>query len=288
MRVSHQDDPMPLTADDWRERQRRTAPGAFRRFLVGEVGDEIVAMGALLDHDLLENGVAARIVVETAHRRQGLGRALSAAVDALIAERAPTTVEVRVKDSDPASRAWAERRGFRLQRHMVRSRLDLHGFDPVRHRFAVERAESAGHRFETPSDLDRLYALFAALVPDAPDGLAPPASDTFRRQVEDHPGFVQLIASHGAAWVGMAAVEQRGEDGAWNAFTGVLPAYRGRGLARALKVVAAEEMRRRGRHWIETSNNVGNAPMLAVNRALGYVPVAGALYLRRDERRPRP
>jgi RimJ/RimL family protein N-acetyltransferase len=283
VRLVSQAEPSPLTADDWRERQRRAHPGAYRRFLVGELDGEIVVAGSLLDSGLMANGVAARIVVDAAHRGRGYGTAMAAALDALVAERVPASVEVRIQDTDPASRAWAEARGFRLQRHMVRSRLELPGFDAARHRPAVERAEAAGLRFEPVGDdeVDRLYELYAALISGMPEELDPQPLEAFRHQYGGRPGQVRLVVRDGATWAGMALAQPQGADGAWNAFTGVLAAYRGRGLATALKVLALERLQRDGRAWIETANTVGNAPMLAVNRALGYRPVAGILFLRR-------
>jgi GNAT superfamily N-acetyltransferase len=281
LRVMHQADPFSHTADDWREREKLAPPGAFRRHLVGELDGEIVAAAAVVDHPMIQDGVTVRLVVDVAHRRRGHGRTLAAAVEALVAERAPAEVEVRVRDDDAGSRAWAERRGFRLRSHMVRSRLELAEFDPEPHRHIIQRAEAAGLRFMPPDDLDRLYVLYAGLVVETPDHLAPPSQPVFRRLVEGRPGMVRLIACDGPTWVGLAIVERMGPDGAWNDFTGVLAAYRGRGLARALKVLATEAVARQGRRWIETTNNVGNAAMLAVNRSLGYRPVSGILFLRR-------
>jgi GNAT superfamily N-acetyltransferase len=239
LELLRQSEPSSTTAEDWRERQRRAGPDAFRRYLVGELAGEIVAAGFLLDHELMENGVAARVIVEAGHRGRGHGSEMAAELDALVVQRRPAAIEIRLSDEDAVSRAWAEHRGFRLQRHMVRSRLRLADFDAARHRPAVARAESDGFTFETTGDVDRLY---------------------------EHPGLVRLIVREGPTWAGMAIQRAGGAGGAFNAFTGVLPAHRGRGLARALKVVAIEEAAGQGLSWIETANNVANAPMLAVNR----------------------
>jgi RimJ/RimL family protein N-acetyltransferase len=52
-------------------------------------------------------------------------------------------------------------------------------------------------------------------------------------------------------------------------------AWRGRGLARALKLRAARELAASGIRRLETDVDDSNAPMLAVNDALGYVVEAG-------------
>lgn len=51
--------------------------------------------------------------------------------------------------------------------------------------------------------------------------------------------------------------------------------YRGRGLAQALKLQTVLLARRAGMRTIRTNNDSLNAPMLAVNRKLGYRPEPG-------------
>ncbi len=59
---------------------------------------------------------------------------------------------------------------------------------------------------------------------------------------------------------------------ALNMFTGTLRAYRGRGLARAVKLAVTNWAAENGVTQIVTMNDESNAPMLAVNRSLGYRP----------------
>jgi ribosomal protein S18 acetylase RimI-like enzyme len=281
--VVHQVDRFPRTADEWRERQRLAGPDAFRRYLVGEVGGRIVAAAAILDNEMAPNAVTVRLIVDVDRRGRGHGRAMATAVEAMIAEHvpAPDAIEVRVRDDDAAARAWAERRGFRLHNHAIRSRLDLRAFDPASHRVAVARAEAAGMRFLTPDDWDRLYDLYAALLRDAPDRLEPPSRDRFHQRRAAHPDAIQLVAVDGAEWVGLAIASIDAQGGASNDFTGVAAEHRGRGVARAMKLIVCEDLAARGVSQLETTNNALNAPMLAVNRSLGYVPVEGLLFLRR-------
>jgi GNAT superfamily N-acetyltransferase len=66
---------------------------------------------------------------------------------------------------------------------------------------------------------------------------------------------------------------------AYNATTGVIRAYRGRKIAQALKALAACYARQHGAREIGTDNDSLNAPMLAVNRKLGYQPQSGKYLL---------
>jgi GNAT superfamily N-acetyltransferase len=280
LRVIHLQDAFPRNAAEWWERHREARQDAFRRHLVGEVNGEIVAVGVLLDFET-RNAINARLVVDVAHRGRGHGRRMAAALDELIAERAPTYVDARVSDGDQSSRSWAQRRGFRLHDHAIRSRLDLRTYDALLHHNALTRAEAAGLRFEVATEMDRLYDLYTRLVVDGPNQDEPPDRDTFRRHVESRSDGIALVALHGSKWIGTAIVTRQEPDGAWNEFTGVLPEHRGAGIATALKVLATNEAAGRGWAWIETINDARNAPMLAVNRALGYRPIAGTLFLRR-------
>jgi GNAT superfamily N-acetyltransferase len=59
---------------------------------------------------------------------------------------------------------------------------------------------------------------------------------------------------------------------AHNMFTGTLRAYRGRGLALAVKLASIQWAAANGITMMATNNDETNLPMLAINRRLGYVP----------------
>ena len=68
----------------------------------------------------------------------------------------------------------------------------------------------------------------------------------------------------------------RGGDYAYNLFTGVDRAYRGRKLAQAVKVLALRYARDVLRvDTVRTHHNAKNAPMIAIDRKLGYVQQPG-------------
>lgn len=56
---------------------------------------------------------------------------------------------------------------------------------------------------------------------------------------------------------------------------GTCAEYRGRGIAQALKIVAWRTARRYGAKYLRTANDSMNAPMLAINRKMGYKPEPG-------------
>ena len=274
----------PVTRQQWLQAQARAGEG-MRLRLVGESAGRVVSIASLVDAAFAADAVSTWIATDPERRRQGHGRAMMAAAEEALAERRPAEIWTDVRDDDAESLAWAERRGFAVFNHTFASRLDLAAFDPAPHRYAVENAEAAGLRF-TPfgsgDDPDRLYELYARLFADAPDdSLRPPDRARFQREVLDRAGTVTLLACAGDEPVGLAIVVPHGDDQFGNALTGVVPDHRGRGLARALKVLSAEAARAAGARWLVTGNNARNAPMLAVNEALGYRREAGILHLRR-------
>jgi GNAT superfamily N-acetyltransferase len=68
--------------------------------------------------------------------------------------------------------------------------------------------------------------------------------------------------------------------------TGVLREYRGRDIALALKLRAIQVARAREMRTMWTNNDSENAPMLAINRKLGYQPEPGVIRLIRQEMQP--
>ena len=84
-----------------------------------------------------------------------------------------------------------------------------------------------------------------------------------------------FIALDGARLVGCTSVTREGDDTVRIALTGVLPAYRRRGIARALKLRLHAWARSAGIREIHTTVTSLNPAMLALNDALGY-PIVGS------------
>jgi RimJ/RimL family protein N-acetyltransferase len=93
----------------------------------------------------------------------------------------------------------------------------------------------------------------------------------------------QIIAAAGDEWIGMAAVGYfEHTQSMYNMITGVDRAYRGRGIAQALKLLSIRCARSYGARYIRTNNDSHNEPMLAINRKLGYQPEPGFYIVVRD------
>ncbi len=214
--------------------------------------------------------------VEPAFRGQGAGtRLLEQLLDDLKAMGAHTA-RVRVQDSDPGSIAYFERRGFREYQRMLKLTQDLSSLPP-RPTFDLGSVEIV----TLASELERygeaclpaIHEMQNACFADVPTGepFIPPTLEFFHKRVRDprvlHQCF--FLAKDGGAYVGISYASPS-EDWLGQWFTGVIPAYRGRGLARALKWRITEYGLAHGFREVRTSTLQANLPMKKANEALGF------------------
>ena len=108
--------------------------------------------------------------------------------------------------------------------------------------------------------------------PTNPLGLRPPRAK-FESQVLGDPNFTPegcFILLHEQVWVGLALLNRLNETEAWAAFTGLLPAHRGKGLASALKIETICWARESGLSVIITRVATSNGVMRQLNLQLGF------------------
>jgi len=77
--------------------------------------------------------------------------------------------------------------------------------------------------------------------------------------------------------VGLTYLVVHNPERASTGYTGVARAYRGRGVASALKEAAVRWASDHGIQYIYTGNDLTNAPMLAINRKLGFQPLPASI-----------
>lgn len=281
--------PEPVSAAQVREWRETRPSDRIYQHLVAET-----AAGAVVGyaHALLDTWEAGagwvHVAVDPSMRRQGIGARLYEDVAAFAQEHGAARLLVGVRETLAADgMPFAERRGFQVRRHIFESVLDLSDFDETPFAAKVASAEAGGARFVSLADLGdtdearhKLHALNEEAAMDVPGSdRTPRPYEVFAKQIFDASWFRaegQIVALDGEAWVGLGAVGIFPEThSAYNMFTGVLPAYRGRGIAQALKLLGIRFARRAGVTSIRTNNDSENAPMLAINRKLGYVPEPG-------------
>ena len=282
-------EPEPVTAQILHEWLLNAPPDRVRRRMVA-VNEQGVVVGyndAGRDSWMSPGRFWAEINVDVAWRRQGIGERLFADMVQFAQGQSATVLEVEVRDHLPESVRFAGQHGFAINRHIFESTLDLTSFDEQPFAGAIERVEAQGIRFCTLADLGgspeaqrNLYEINRRYSLDIPGRVqAFPPFEQFRKQVYSaiwYRADGQIVALDGDRWIGMSAVGYFEETNSmYNMMTGVEPSYRGRGIALALKLLAIRCARRYGATYIRTNNDSANAPILAVNRKLGYQPQAG-------------
>jgi len=228
-----------------------------------------------------------KVILAPESRRNGFGTQMYDQALRIARENGATHLESNVREDDPASLKFAEKRGFKIEYHTFESTLDLTTFDEHRFDDLMARIHAQGFQFLslaeaglTEENKHRLYEVNrdAALDSTGSDGTFPDF-DAFSKNVFEASWFradTQILASLADRWVGLAAIGIYPEDNhAYNAFTGVLREFRGRGLAQALKLQTILLAKKEGVRYVRTNNDSQNVPVLAINRKLGYQPEPG-------------
>jgi GNAT superfamily N-acetyltransferase len=284
----------------WADRAA-TTPEDMRRWLEHMPPGRIVCRLVSVDDQNVVNGYALAVhevyspegyfyvwagVNEDA-RGQGYGKALRDALWSFLKQHQATRLVTDAWDDDPRSLAFAEHNGFSIDRHLFKSSLDLTTFDEAPFVGVIDKLVGEGIRFtslaeegDDESHRRKYHELDEKVSQDIP-GYDFHSMDfteyclrCFHADIY-RPGG-RLVAADGDQWIGFATVNTVAANGnAHNEMTGVRREYRGRGIALALKLLAIRFARSIGAQEITTSNDSLNAPMLAVNRKLGYQPQNG-------------
>jgi GNAT superfamily N-acetyltransferase len=246
--------------------------------LVAETGGRIVGCartGLFPDSDA--PGLAfANLNVLPADRGRGAGSALLGAAETRLADLGATTVYSWVTD-EPASHAFAARHDYRRGRSGSFLRLDLAPDAPLPARLELPPGVRLLPASAYAADPRPLYEADLDSILDEPsdlDGGAPGYAD-WRAQAWDRPDYdheLSTVAVVDGEVAALVNVQTDGRDRYWSGGTGTRRAYRGRGLARAAKADSLHRARAAGYTEAFTSNDDGNAAMLAINRWLGYRP----------------
>ena len=285
---------VPITVDRVREWVQTTTPQRIcRRMVAVNPQDEVIGYSVAIHEAYYPDGqFYVWVGLDRSWQGQGGGALLYADAASFLRAHHATNLRSEVRDDSPLSFQFAERRGFRIEHHLFESTLDLLAFDERRYYPLLADLEAQGIRFCALADFGdssearrKLYDVNRATSLDDPasSGTFMPFED-FERWIcgaEWYRPEGQLIAAEGDQWVGLAAVHLLPEKHeAYNEMTGVLRSHRGRKIAQGLKLCAIRYARRQGARIMRTNNDSLNAPMLAINRKLGYQPQPGKYYLR--------
>lgn len=288
----------PLAPDDAREQQLKHRDPLQRHhdYQVVDGGEMIAELGAEASapespeyatnrHILWVDGY-----VLQAHRRRGTGRRLAAVALELMDAHGETVLSTMAEDE--AGHAFVRRLGAQPKMTERQSRCDLRRLDWDMVARWVHEGEAApgGARLELFPDwvpdeqLDEYCTARNELLNTMPfegmdhgDIVVTPGSLRLERERMRAEGSVNptcVVRDADGSIVGMTdTVKRPYEPGiVRQEFTGVHPRARGRGLGKWLKAAMLEHVRQAypDTLWVSTENAGSNAPMLAINHALGF------------------
>lgn len=255
----------------WVHRLRTVPARAKHAAWVAEIDGEVAGYSfGFLDFFGPGRAMFGNVRVGSANRRRGVGAALYEPLRRhALAVGAESLLATFVESE--AGIVFARTRGFVEVRAETDSALDLTRFVEPPHPDADLRAVA-------DVDPHLVYAVDMEATRDIP--LTEPVEDDMPydewvAHVLEHPLFTAegsfvAMADGVAAAVSLLLVDLESKRGT-SMFTGTLRAHRGRGLGLAVKLASIAWAREHGIEKLVTNNDERNAPMLAINRKLGYV-----------------
>jgi len=224
------------------------------------------------------------------HRRIGVGELLFSDVREFCKSIGISSLKSKVKDSEPQWLAWAQSKGFSIERQAFRSSIKLADFEFNPFTNKINQLVNENIVFTTLAKLGdsaenrrRYYETDSKAAIDIPGEDTVESWEEFCHENFNDEGYRPEgahIAVHNEQIIGVAhAWLDKEHDRMVNAMTGVIPEYRGRGIATSLKVKTIEYAKEYGVSEILTQNDSENAPMLAVNNKLCYKRWPGAFML---------
>jgi mycothiol synthase len=232
----------------------------------------------------------AELMVSPDQRRHGHGTALLQDLDAWARDRGFTDLHISMYPDDPAAAGFAERHGFsEVERY---ADVELSVANAPRDEATLPEGVRLVTLAEEPSLARSYHEALAEAVPDVPGdepAQAPPFEEWWKLSFEGpmlrpEAAFAAVADIDGTPTV-VALAELNFTAAqpsiAWNGFTAVRRAWRGKGLARAVKLATLQYARDHGIERIRTENEERNAPMRHINIALGYEPMPTRVLMRR-------
>jgi GNAT superfamily N-acetyltransferase len=212
-------------------------------------------------------------------RHRGVGSALFDAVSSWATEHGVEELETNVESDDKESLDFALRRGFSEHSREIGLELNVATADPpvVDPPQGIEIVLLADH----PELAAGAHEVGSEAIPDIPgseDWTAPPLEQFTATHLQ---GLAVFLALAGEEVVGYAKLRAR-PDGrtADHGMTAVKRAWRGRGIAKTLKLAEIVWALANGIERLTATNEERNAAMQRVNASLGYQPAPGRVQLR--------
>lgn len=289
------------SADEWREWERLVPPKDELRITV-VAPDGAVAGTATIGPGMFERPdgtLSGGVGIVRAHRRRGIGRVLLGAIEAEAHRRNAPRILGSASAAIAAGLAFATSAGYREIGRRIESYVKLDEFDATPFAAEVKRVTESGIAFTTIADVlasrdeagqeafwRELYEAEGPMWDDIPWASPMPhwSFERFRKLAVRSGKLIEgasLLAYDGPAIVAFTTTGRQGDKGhTW--MTGTARAYRGRGIALALKVAMLERAAAAGLGAMLTTNDEPNKAMRGINAKLGYVMLPAQIELEKQ------
>jgi len=259
-------------------RMRQMQVTMRRRDMLAWIGGSAVGFGLVGLFPGMEEvpEAAARFAVQPAFRRRGIGSLLHAELCRHATMLGKESLEVQVAGSDAASLVWLERRGYRETERLYSLRLDL--ATTTLPELVVPQGIQLVSLAEEPERSLEIFDLVRETTADVPGTVGEQVPEEFENWAaleldpESRPPELAILALDGSTLAGAGWVRRDGIEKVWHSYTGVRRAWRGRGIARAIKLAQLQAAQASGCRYSLTDNHVDNAPIARLNGELGYEP----------------
>ena len=225
------------------------------------------------------------IVVDPASRKRGVGHQLYEDALSFCGSQGARRISARVREDCAEGLHFLTRRGFSEKHFSCEMALDLAAFDDAPFGDIEQRMAEIGIRLtcmaelgDTPEARRALFTINNTTGREIPGESSDPW-ESYEEFVEtvcqqswyDPAGQLVAQVEKTGEFAGMCAIAlYKNRRTAYNLHTGVYYSFRGQGIALAMKVAGIRYARACGALSLWTNNKPINAPMLAVNRKLGF------------------
>lgn len=286
----------PVTTEELADEDAARDPQLYHVVFVAELahsepgGNRLVGV-ASAEHDMLSHRtdrVKLDIRVPPAWQGHGIGSRLYEILFDHLQPLAPSILQTDVWETHERALRFIKDRGFVETWQRIDSSLDVSGFDFSPYMHLEQRLNASGITITTYADLaaapDRLiklYELDKALWRDVPYGytVEERTLEQFAREETLALKYITeacFIAMHGETFIGYSNLT-RGDGYFMTDMTGVLPAYRGKGVATLLKLYGIHYAQAHGNCELRVTNDSVNTAMLELNAKFGFKRVGATI-----------
>ncbi|MBP1989904.1 GNAT family N-acetyltransferase [Paenibacillus eucommiae] len=227
------------------------------------------------------------LVVDKQYRKQGAGTLLLQHVAKWGSNLGADSLISEIWDDDIEALRFVELRGFAIERRSFQSVLEIANYDDQLGLDIIQQLQAEGIRFLTLADESgdeselKLYELYKETLVDIPGyrGDVPDITEwrKWYLNVDGYQPDLVLIAAKDEEYIGVTHLLYNSQtEGMYHEYTGVSKQYRGRKVATALKILAAQLAKKRNARYVRTDNDSLNTSILSINHRLGFKPLRGS------------